>query len=154
MSEILYRWHREGAPAFDAEHAWSGLWGAEYSADGSRTQCRTCDGTGEGWRDCPRCHGAGGDCSRCEGAGVIDECEDCDGEGWQDCVRGFSACWSAAELHAYITAHAGTPDDAEGRVIVFEGRVAGTGFDGEPCAVPQRVIEEIPWSELVRRTQA
>jgi hypothetical protein len=146
--QTFYRWHRTDAPAFNADNAWSGLWGAEFSTDGSQTKCRACDGTGEDWRDCPRCHGEGGDCRRCDGEGVINECADCDGEGWQDCVRGFSSCHTAQDLYAYITGHMGAPSDDDGKVIVFTGHQADTGFDDEPCVVPDEIVKEMTWTEL------
>lgn len=144
----FYRWHQADAPTFSAANAWSGLWGSEFSEDGSRTKCPSCDGTGEDWRDCPRCHADGSACDRCDGAGVINECEDCGGEGWRDCVRGYSCCWSAADLAAYITGHAGEPKDEWGVVIIFDGEQTGTGFDDEPTAVPNQIIKEMTWNEF------
>lgn len=146
----FYRWHRADAPAFTPTNAWSGLWGSEFSADGTRTKCPTCDGTGEGWQECPRCHGELGGCARCGDEGGIDECEDCDGEGWRACVRGYSCCWSAQELHDYMTAHAGVPRDDWGKVVVFDGEQTGTGHDDEPCVVPSRVIAEMAWGEFTQ----
>lgn len=146
--ETFYRWHRAGIP-FTADRAWSGLWGAEFSEDGSRTKCFTCDGEGTGIRDCPRCGGdfdARWDCPRCDGEGVVDECGDCEGEGWQDCVRGFSCERTPEALHRYFAQRGGDP--GPGRVIVFEGCQTGTGFDGEPCAVPERIVKEMTWSEF------
>lgn len=146
--ETFYRWHRTDAPAFSADNAWSGLWGSEFSEDGSRTKCPTCDGTGDGWRDCPACHGNPDDCERCANAGTIDECEGCEGEGWQDCVRGYSCCWTAQNLADYMTAHAGDLADDWGKVIVFEGEQVDTGFDGEPTAVPETIVKEMTWTEF------
>ena len=149
----FYRWHRTDAPAFTATNAWSGLWGSEFSEDGTRTLCPTCDGSGEGWRDCPTCRGDMDrmpGCDECEGAGVINRCEDCHGDGWRDCVRGYSCCASAAELIAYMREHAGEPRDDWGTVLAFEGEQTGTGYDGEPTVVPSRVIAEMAWSEFVK----
>jgi hypothetical protein len=42
-----YRLHRDDAPEFSPENAWSGVWGSTFSADGSRCQCELCDGAGE-----------------------------------------------------------------------------------------------------------
>ncbi|MFC9973510.1 hypothetical protein ACFVH6_21710 [Spirillospora sp. NPDC127200] len=152
-AETFYRWHHNDAPTFDADHAWSGLWGSEFNADGSKTKCMTCDGDGEDWRDCPRCHGdidAMPDCDRCEGNGAINECGDCDATGWIDCVRGFSSCRTAEELYGYFTdrARSGVAADGLGTVIVFEGEQTGTGFDDEPCVVPTRVLKEMTWTEF------
>lgn len=144
----FFRWHQAEAPAFTAANAWSGLWGSEFSDDGSCTKCPACDGDGDGWRDCPSCHGDPNGCERCDDTGAINECEDCEGAGWRDCVRGYSCCWTAEELAAYMTKHAGEPRDEWGAVIVFDGDLAGTGFDGEPTAVPTTVIKEMTWSEF------
>lgn len=149
--ETFYRWHQADAPAFTAQNAWSGLWGSEFSEDGSRTKCPTCEGTGEGSRECPRCHGDYDrmeSCKRCEGAGGLNECEHCEGEGWHDCAPGYSCCWTAEDLIAYMTTHAGEPHDDCGVVIVFEGEQADTGFDGEPTAVPTKIIKEMTWTEF------
>lgn len=130
MTETFFRWHRADAPDFNADNAWSGLWGGTFSADGSQSECLTCDGTGQ-YADA--------------------ECEECDGEGWQDCARGYSSCWTAEDLRAYMATHLGEISDDEGRVIVFEGNHVGDGFDGEPLAIPARIIEEITWTELTGR---
>lgn len=129
--ETFYRWHRTDAPTFTADNAWSGLWGATFSADGSQTQCRACDGTSTY-------------------AGM--PCEACGGEGWEDCVPGYSCCQSAEDLITYMNAHAGELDTDEGRVIVFEGVQVDTGFDGEPTAVPEKIIKELTWSEFKTAT--
>ncbi|MCX4553186.1 hypothetical protein OG204_35085 [Streptomyces sp. NBC_01387] len=39
---------------------------------------------------------------------------------------------------------------ADEPVVVFEGWQAGTGFDGEPTAVPEHVIETLPWTEFLQ----
>jgi hypothetical protein len=126
--ETFYRIHWSDTPEFNADNAWSGLWGAERSEDGSQTKCRTCDGRGED-----------------EGA----PCDDCDGEGWEDCVRGYSCCWDAEGLLAYFNRPGMEPSGEQ--VIVFEGRQTGNGFDGEPCAVPSKVIETVTWEEFTAR---
>lgn len=144
----FFRWHSFEAPPFTAVNAWSGLWGSEFSADGARTKCPTCDGSGDGWRECPSCHGDPDGCERCADAGVIDECEDCEGEGWRDCVRGYSSCASAEDLLAYMREHAGEPKDDWGKVVIFDGDVTGTGHDDEPCVVPTQIVKQMTWSEF------
>ena len=42
--------------------------------------------------------------------------------------------------------------ERDDKVVVFEGTRVGDGFDGEPLAVPTRIIEEVPWSEFRTRT--
>ncbi|WP_289008987.1 hypothetical protein [uncultured Thermomonospora sp.] len=147
--ETFYRWHQNDIP-FTADRAWSGLWGAEFNEDGSKTMCFACDGTGAGVRDCPTCTGdweKRWDCPTCQGEGIVDGCEDCDGEGWKPCVRGFSCEYTPEALIRYFAEYDEPPGD--GRVVVFEGEETGTGFDGEPCAVPERVIEELTWGEFL-----
>lgn len=155
MKEAFYRLHRDDIP-FTPDRAWSGRWGAEFNEDGSRTMCFTCDGTGIGVRDCPTCTSNYADpedrwaCPTCGGDGVVDGCGDCDGEGWEDCVRGFSCEHSPEALLRYFQRRG--MDGAPGaRVIVFEGRQTGVGFDGEPCAVPEKILEEMTWGEFVAR---
>lgn len=113
MSETFYRVHWTGSPEFSTTNAWSALWGAERSEDGSQTRCRECDGTGTAFGE---------------------NCGTCDGEGWEDCLPGYSCCDTAAELLAYFTRH-GEPDPTE-PVVIFDGVRVGTGFDGEPLATP------------------
>jgi hypothetical protein len=125
--ETFYRVHWSDAPEFNADNAWSALWGAERSEDGSQSKCHACDGDGE-----------------YDG----EPCDDCDGDGWVDCVRGYSCCWDAESLIDYFTDH-GEPNGEQ--VIVFEGRHTANGFDGEPCAVPSKVIETLTWEKFVAR---
>jgi hypothetical protein len=121
----FYRLHSNpDAPCFCAEHAYSGLWGRTWSEDGSQTQC---------W---------------CDGQDA--DCRDCDGSGWEDAQYGYSACWSATDLVTYMKKHGIVENDD--KVIIFDGRQVGTGFDGEPLAVPSRTIEILTWSELLERT--
>lgn len=112
----FYRLHSNpAAPCFCAEHAYSGLWGGEWSEDGSQARCRECDG----------------------GAllgTIIDDCGSCDGTGWEDAQYGYSCCTSANDLIAYMDEH-GNPADTD-PVVIFEGEQVGTGFDGEPLAIP------------------
>ncbi|MFJ3839490.1 hypothetical protein ACIPY6_28840 [Streptomyces sp. NPDC090054] len=127
---IFYRLHWSDCPPFSAENAWSASWGSTRSADGSQTECLTCDGTGE-----------------LDGEPCSDR--DCE-EGWTDCVAGYSCCASADELIAYLGGR-GEPG-ADDTVVVFEGRQVDTGFDGEPTAVPERVIETLIWPDFVARS--
>jgi hypothetical protein len=39
-------------------------------------------------------------------------------------------------------------------VVVFEGEQVGTGWDGEPLAVPSGVVEVIAWGVLRNRVAA
>jgi hypothetical protein len=56
------------------------------------------------------------------------------------------------DLIAYFGAErGGAPTEDAGRVIVFEGQHIGTGFDGEPLAVPTEVVETLTWSEFIAR---
>lgn len=156
---VFYRIHWTDCPPLASANAWSGLWGSTRSEDGSRTQCMVCDGSGEGIRDCPKCHGGFvtdqyGEpvpCSRCNDDGVVDGCENCDGEGWLDCVRGYSCTYTPEELISYFTdpARSGTADGES--VVVFEGWQEGTGFEGEPTAIPERIIETLTWEQFVAR---
>src|SRR5690606_16785198 len=58
-----------------------------------------------------------------------------------------SCCWSPEALREYFEVHAcGAPGDHHGEVIVFEGEHVGQGDDGEPLAVPTRVVDRLPWS--------
>ena len=116
MSETFYRMHQPDAPEFSAEHAWSAQWGVTWASDGSRYECTRCDGTGRDLTD------------------QDEECPSCDGEGWLDADRGYSCCYSAEELLAYMDRHGVVGDDDP--VVVFEGQRVGTGGDGEPLAVP------------------
>ncbi|MFE2850539.1 hypothetical protein ACFXJO_05325 [Streptomyces lavendulae] len=128
---VFYRLRWSDCPPFGPDNAWSALWGGTRSDDGSRTECLTCDGTGQlDGRPCPD--------------------RDCD-EGWIDCVAGYSCCASAEELIAYFNSR-GEPA-ADDTVVVFEGRQMGTGFDGEPTAVPERIVETLAWADFVSRSK-
>ena len=60
---------------------------------------------------------------------------------------GYSCCWSPEDLRSYFEVHAcGAPGDHHGEVIVFEGEHVGQGDDGEPLAIPTRVVDRLPWS--------
>jgi len=116
--DTYYRLHYgSGGLEFSAENAWSGLWGAEYVADGSKSVCPECDATGVSYGE---------------------TCSSCDGEGYDECQQGYSCCWSAEELLAYYAAHGGAGDADP--VVEFEGARCGNGFDGEPLVIPTAVV--------------
>lgn len=124
MSDTFFRVHTTALP-FSAENAWSGLWGADFSEDGSQSRCCHCDGSGEAFGE---------------------ECKNCNGEGWEDCLQGYSCCDSAEELLEYFQKHGHTNDDTP--VVIFEGEYVGNGFDGEPLAVPTKVVRWTTFGEL------
>lgn len=124
MTQTFYRLHAT-EHEFSAAGAYSALWGSVWSEDGTQTECTSCY---EGDRD---------------------GCRVCDGTGWQDAQEGYSCCDTAEELIEYMTEHGIAGDDD--KVIVFEGVRTGTGFDGEPLAVPTRIIEETTWSQFQTR---
>lgn len=66
-----------------------------------------------------------------------------------DAQRGYSACWDAEDLLEYFREH-GEPA-ADDTVVAFEGRQVGQGFDGEPLAVPTRLLETTTWAEFAAR---
>lgn len=158
MPETYYRLHANpDAPEFSSENAYSGLWGSEYTPDGSKHHCYRCTGSGTiDNQDCPRCGGASypnsddAGCPRCDGDGTLynAECADCDGTGWYDADPGYSCCHTAQDLVAYMTDH-GTPADDD-PVVIFEGEQVGTGFDGEPLVIPTKVIRWTTYGELRR----
>ena len=158
-TEVFYRFHQNAAPCFCADHAWSAPWGSAFTPDGSQYECPSCGGTGVDYSApiCARCDGTGDDddgypCRRCGGSGEDVECHDCDGEGNRDCDPGYSCCWSPVELVDYFQRHAGgAPDDSHGEVVVFEGEHVGQGDDGEPLAIPTRVVDRLPWSEFAAK---
>src|SRR5690606_24281624 len=116
----------------------------EFTTDGTAYACVACDGTGQSPEEVHEsCDGAG--CDHCDN-GIYSECGDCEGEGTVDCDRGYSCTWSAADLITYIRDHqAGDPEDTHGTVYVFEGERHGDGCDGEPLAVPTKIIETLTW---------
>lgn len=153
MSETYWRLHNSSTPCFCADHAYSGVWGVEWtSQDGSQHKCPGClDQPGRSDAPCPGCDGYGwSDCGRCDGTGYA-ECDRCDGTGIEDAARGYSCCTSASELVAYMRQHAGgdMPDDDHWQVVVFTGEQWGWGADGEPLVVPTRVLETLTWGQLV-----
>lgn len=128
MSQTFYRVHWADCPPLAPDNAWSALWGSTRSEDGSRTECPQCDGTGEFGRE---------------------SCSNCNGEGWLDCVPGYSATKSAADLVEYFDG----PDGLEGDepVVIFEGRQASYGIEGEPTVIPERILETLTWADFVAR---
>jgi hypothetical protein len=148
-----YRFHWEDCPPLSAQNAWSALWGAQRTADGSQTVCVACDGTGRSVTGCVlhrSCDGQG--CGRCED-GYTTRCESCDGEGLDDCQRGYSCFAEPGSLIDYF-AYRDEPADGDGVVVVFTGEYQGTGFDGEDLVVPAVVVEELTWSAFRARIQA
>ncbi|HEY9474572.1 MAG TPA: hypothetical protein VIS06_12075 [Mycobacteriales bacterium] len=151
MSETttFYRVHvagrnATGALAFTADNAFSATWGSDFvEGDPSRVKCQTCGGSGE----CALCYGTGEDCT-CGSGG----CRVCDGEGVEDLPRGYSCCDTAEDLRAYFAEH-GTPASTDD-VVVFEGRRVGTGFDGEPLAVPTGDARWMTWAEFTAQVSA
>ncbi|MGW8851567.1 hypothetical protein ACWGNE_27785 [Streptomyces xiamenensis] len=123
---VWYRVHWSDCPPLTEENAWSALWGATRSKDGSQTECRECDGSGESFGE---------------------RCGSCDGQGWEDCVPGYSCAASVAELLEYFDRPGMQPHHET--VIAFEGRRVDTGFDGEPTAVPTRIVQEWTWEQFV-----
>jgi hypothetical protein len=122
MTETYYRLHTNpDAPTFSPENAWSAPWGAEWNQDGTKTRCTRCL---PGEQDCPTCGGTG----------------------WDDASYGYSACESAADLIAYATEHMIVGDNDA--VVIFEGERVGTGFDGEPLAIPTGQARWTTWAEL------
>jgi hypothetical protein len=151
----FYRLHTPApdAPCFCADHAYSASPNEVWSADGSRTECPQCNGSGQypGIVTC-RC-GKDPECERCDGAGYMetDRCGYCAGEGWRDAWVGYSACHSPAELVAYLatsTYQRQVADDEA--VVVFEGQRVGDGPDNEPLVIPTGDVKWITWGELVK----
>lgn len=127
----FYRVHWDDCPPLTPDNAWSALWGADRSPDGSQTECRTCDTTG-----------------------TLDgeTCTDCNGQGWEDCVPGYSSAATPEQLIAYFT-RSGMEPTATDTVIIFDGQQVDTGFDGEPTTVPDTIIETLTWAEFTARHQ-
>jgi len=153
-TQTFYRIHHDhnGTRPLTPDNAWSAPWGADFTEDGSAFTCLECEGTGEGDpRGCRGCEAEG--CWYCDDTGMLAECTDCDGEGIIDCDRGYSCAWDAAALLEYFEQQHITPIDDMGDVIVFEGDMTGNGCDGEPLAVPTRIIETITVTELVKRAK-
>ncbi len=150
MTETFYRVHWADCPPLTADNAWSALWGATRTADGTQTQCVPCDGTGKDATD-PVCRSCDGErCAICDHTGYSSQCQTCDGEGVIDCERGYSCFTDPKSLIAYFTdpGHAVeiSPDD---HVIAFEGTHQGLGFDGEDLAIPTRILQETTWTEFL-----
>lgn len=128
MSQTFYRVHWTDCPPLTPDNAWSALWGSTRSEDGTQTECRQCDGTGEFDRE---------------------SCPNCNGEGWHDCVPGYSATTTALGLVEYFDG----PDGLEGDepVVIFEGRQVSYGIEGEPTVIPERILETLTWADFVAR---
>lgn len=125
--QFYYRVHYADSPEFCADNAWFAYAGATRNADGSQTECRTCDTTGT-WCGEP--------------------CEPCGGTGWEDSARGYSCCYTADALREYFAGYA-APDDND-QVIEFTGRLVGGGTDGEPLVIPDHVVRVTTWAEFTR----
>ncbi|MGW7350918.1 hypothetical protein [Streptomyces sp. NPDC054784] len=156
----FYRVHPNDAPALTADNAWSAPWGVTRNTDGSQYECVPCDGTGDGTRDCPTCYGVGwlddcmqDRCTRCDGERRLDDCENCDGDGWLDCTRGYSSFEDPDTLIDYFTEVARDVCAVDVTVVIFEGRQADFGLDGEPTAVPTRIVETLTWDAFLARHQ-
>lgn len=125
------------------------------TGDAPPTPCPACDGDGVTNGDlCPTCDGQGEReslCDICEGDGTTEECDTCDGEGWVDCDRGYSCTWTAEDLLDYFGQRHISLSYDDGVVYVFEGEYEGDGGDGEPLAVPTRVVEQMTWPAFVEK---
>ncbi len=152
---MYFRLHSNpDAPCFCAEHAWSGLWGTEFTPDGAQVACGQCQGTGTAdVQECARCaHQWDCDIRQCKGGVILgEECHTCDGTGWVDAQRGYSCCSSAEELVAYMNVHGAV--GADDLVIIFEGKWVGIGFDGEDRVIPTKILGTTTWRELVARVR-
>ena len=126
----FYRVHRTdaGLLPFSAENAYSSLIDIPRNEDGTQSECQDCWDT-----DGP--------------------CDSCGGTGWIDCLPGYSCFEHPNQLLDYFLDpfHPHLADTEP--VIVFEGRQVGTGFDYEPTAIPDRIVETIPWGDFRARPQ-
>ena len=146
MVETFYRWHQRHAPAFTPDNAYSADWGSEFTPDGTKYR----PPAGVLYYLCEDCQDEAGACGH-EDDG---ECEHCECPGWTDCERGYSCTWEPGDLIDYIRTHqAGDPADTHGTVYVFEGEHTGDGTDGEPLAVPSRVVRTLTWSQMLAEQQ-
>lgn len=154
MSSRFWRFHWADCPEFTASNAWSALWGLQRSSDGSQTRCG-CEGIPQyDSRECRNCRGRRdrevAECGTCGGTGQVDiDCALCGGTGWQDCVRGYSCFADPEQLVAYIDERVGVVGDADGEVIVFDGYQVDTGFDDEPTAIPETVLQRLTWAQFL-----
>ena len=128
-AEVFYRVHDMAVP-FDAEHAWSYLYGPR-NGEAGRDECVPCNGTGDAIPGCE--------------ADDDGDCANCHGDGWLEADRGYSCFADPAEMIEYGE---GRMDVRANRVIEFEGEQVGLGCDGEPLAVPSRVVRVITWDEF------
>lgn len=75
--------------------------GYHYGANGNKTRCSHCGGTGRKQERCSTCGGSGiKTCSTCRGSGKI-ECPTCNGKGYTIC----SLCEGKGELRSYYEIH-------------------------------------------------
>jgi hypothetical protein len=158
MNGTFYRVHRTNAGLlpFSAENAYSSLIDIPRNEDGTKAECQECR-SGRTWDPCPTCrddYTSTVDCPACNGEGGSGPCTNCDGTGWEDCLPGYSCFEHPNQLLDYfLDPHHPHLADSE-PVIVFEGHQVGTGFDYEPTAVPDRVVETLTWSEFRARYEA
>lgn len=147
----FYRVHWSSSAEFNAANAWSSLTGIDRKpGDPSKSQCQMCDaGDGE-WTECRHCEGIG--CDSCNQQGGTTQCTNCDGTGWENCLHGYSCFVDPEQLIAYYSesGRSGMVADNE-TVIAFDGWQADTGYDDEPTAVPETVIETMTWAEFRAR---
>jgi len=54
-------------------------------------------------------------------------------------------------LLTYFTDRSRPTPAADETVVIFDGWQADSGFDDEPTAVPERIIETLTWAEFVAR---
>lgn len=134
---LWYRVHWGDCPQFNADNAWSCLWGPERSDDGSQCECTGCGGTGESYLD-------GGDPDDDD----FGRCRECDGTGWMDCEPGYSCVADPADLIEYFARRV---DPAGETVIVFTGRQASSCVEGHPTVVPDKVVETMTWEQFTAR---
>lgn len=131
MTETFYRVHDAGTE-FSTKNAWSSQAGVDRVAI-DRYLCLACEGSGT-------------DPNEADEDGSEVPCRDCGGEGSIQCERGYSCCWSAEDLIAYFGYQLGAGSGST--VVIFEGEQSGTGIDGEPLAVPSRVVRTLTWAEF------
>lgn len=140
--ELFYRihWNWDTVP-FDAEHAYSFLNGMPPLADDlSRYGCVPCNGTGEA------IPGVDPD--------EDGKCSSCHGEGSHEADRGYSCVYDPEDILSLPAQFgSGRRELAAARVVEYEGEVQGWGCDGEPLAVPSRVLRVMTWDEFTAEYQ-
>jgi hypothetical protein len=133
MPSTFWRVH-DTTYEFSADSAWSSQAGVPLAAP-DRDLCLVCGGDGT-------------DPDECDDEGNSVPCTSCGGEGSFQRDRGYSCCASPEDLISYFSGHLGAA--AGDTVITFEGERTGTCPDGEPLAVPIRVIATATWAEFTR----